>query len=61
VTERAKDQLQAVFRLESDREELLRTLATHGLADVADKVKALKGLESAADLAHLTLAEIRVR
>jgi Ca2+-binding EF-hand superfamily protein len=47
VTERAKDQLQAVFRLESDKAELGKLLAAHELADIGDKLKGV-GIENVA-------------
>jgi Ca2+-binding EF-hand superfamily protein len=57
VASRAKDQLQAVFRIESDKAELGSILAGNELKDIGDKLKAL-GIENAADLGHLTEAEM---
>jgi len=58
VTERAKDQLQAVFRIESDKTELGSVLADNGLKDFVDRLKGL-GIENVADLGHLTEIEIK--
>jgi Ca2+-binding EF-hand superfamily protein len=57
VAERAKDQLQAVFRIESDKAELGSILAGNELKDAADTLKGL-GIENVADLGHLTETEI---